>query len=954
MSKDKIRLYQLARELNVESKDLVDLLQAMGADVKNHMTAIDSDTRQLAEDLVAGKVKPQSGKAVAPPVVTPTAPPPTSRPTPVPPPKQAKPAEIPDPKRKRPGVIPVRTAEAEETPQEIEDEPQPELVDEVVEEPSEEEVVEEEPLVETNPVMNAVAEQEDQQPPIPPPKASSHRPREIKPIPSPNRRGIVSLDTPSGGSGTSQNAGRAPAARDSRDRRPAGRSIMSGPPVGSEPTKREPAKPAEVKTQKPVMRLPADHMRTGKLPIPGAPDPLRGLTEAETEENRRRGGVGARGGSPQQGGAPGAPGTPGGGNVGREDRQRRRGQRAAERRLVVSASGDDDENMRRRRGGRGTKLRRELRSTKPTGPIPIILPTTVRAFSEATGIKAGELGFKLSELTGTLPTINSSLTEEEVGMLALAYELEIDIRREKGAEELIEEALLAQKDAEEDLLPRPPVVTFMGHVDHGKTSLMDRIRKANVVASEAGGITQHIGAYQVTSDDGLKVTFLDTPGHEAFTAMRARGANVTDVVVLVVAANDGVMPQTEEAINHAKAAEVPIVVAVNKSDLPGANFDRILQQLSQHGLVPDTWGGDTMIVKTSATTGLGMDELLEAIHTVAELGEHRANPNRTALGNCIEASMHGEKGVQATMLVLNGTLHTGDVIVCGSAYGRVRAMFNDQGVAIEAAGPSTPVMIQGLSTVPGAGERFFAVDDLSHAREIADERETRERLEGQLVRQHVSLDKLYNPKSTREVQDLKLIIKADVRGSLEAIKVELAKLDHEEVKIRILHDAVGAVNESDVLLADTSDAIIIAFQVVPDSRAEMSAKDRGVEIRRYSIIYQVSDDVRKAMEGMLIPDKKEVQLGRAVIQDLFNISRFGTIAGCRVIQGTIERNAQIRVIRDGTVVGTYPIESLKRHKDDAKEAREGMECGIKIAGYDDVKKGDVLEAFKIEEVKRTL
>ncbi|MBX9656799.1 translation initiation factor IF-2 [bacterium] len=941
MSKDKIRLYQLARELNVESKDLVDQLQAMGADVKNHMTAIDSETRKLAEDLVAGKVKPPSGKGNPPPAAAGPAapPPPPTRPSPVPPPKGAKPAEIPDPRRKRPGVIPVRATEIVEEESAVEASEEKVTTLPEVEPPADEPVEEtfEQP-VETPIAATAPPEKEPTE--VAPAEVKSiPRQREIKPIPAPNRSRIVSLDTPSGGAGT----GQSPSRPSPRDRRPAQRSIVSGPPQGSEPSKREPAKAPEVKTQKPVVKF-ADHMKAGKFPAPTAtPDLLRGAPDIDGDEPKRKG---------VRGGGPPAPGV-GGQNLGREDRQRRRGQRAAERRLTVNASGDDEDELRRRRS-RAHKGRREIKSTKPTGPIAITMPTTVRAFSEATGIKAGELQFKLMELTGTQPTINSSLTEEEAGMLALAYELEIEIRREKGAEELIEEALLAQKDAEEDLVVRPPVVTFMGHVDHGKTSLMDRIRKANVAAGEAGGITQHIGAYQVTSDDGLKVTFLDTPGHEAFTAMRARGANVTDVVVLVVAANDGVMPQTEEAINHAKAAEVPIVVAVNKSDLPGANFDRILQQLSSHGLVPDTWGGDTIIVKTSATTGMGMDELLEAIHTVAELGEHKANPNRGALGNCIEASMDADKGVQATMLVLNGTLKTGDVIVCGASYGRVRSMYNDQGIAIEEAGPSTPVLIHGLSSVPIAGERFFAVDDLAHGREIAQERETRERLESQLVRQHVSLDKLYNPKSAREVQDLKLIIKTDVRGSLEAIKVELAKLDHEEVKIRILHDAVGAVNESDVLLADTSDAIIIAFNVVADSRADLLAKERGVEIRRYSIIYQVSDDIRKAMEGMLIPDKKEVQLGRAVIQDLFNISRFGTIAGCRVIQGTIERNAQLRVIRDGTIVGTYPIESLKRHKDDAKEVREGMECGIKISGYDDVKKGDVLEAFKIEEVKRTL
>jgi translation initiation factor IF-2 len=518
---------------------------------------------------------------------------------------------------------------------------------------------------------------------------------------------------------------------------------------------------------------------------------------------------------------------------------------------------------------------------------------------------------------------------------------------------MVEEDIFTVEDAPEDLRPRPPVVTFMGHVDHGKTSLMDRIRRANVVATEAGGITQHIGAYQARFE-GHVVTFLDTPGHEAFTAMRKRGANVTDVVVLVVAADDGVMPQTEEAINHAKAADATIIVAMNKADLPGANFDRLQQQLSQHGLIPEEWGGDTMMIKTSAATGQGIDELLESIHVLAELKELKANPKRLAIGNCIEASMDPDTGVRATLLVRNGTLRVGDTILCGPSYGRIRAMYDDQGAPTQEAGPSTPVVVMGLDSVPEAGERFFVMEDLAKARSIAQERKTRKRSEDQVGRQHVSLDRLFSQRKEREVQELRLILKADVRGSLEAIKAELGKLNHEEVRIRVLHDAVGAVTESDVLLADASDAIVIAFQVAPDLGAENMAKETGVEIRRYSIIYQVSDDIRKAMEGLLAPDKKEVQLGRAVVQETFHISRFGTIAGCRVIQGNIERNAQIRVIRDGSVVGTYPVDSLKRHKDDVREVREGLECGIKIANFDDVKRGDVLEAFRIEEVKRTL
>jgi translation initiation factor IF-2 len=918
LSKDKVRVYQLARELDVESKDLVEMLQAAGADVKNHMTAIDADIRQLAEDLVSGKVKPGAPRAAAPPMP----PPAMTRSAPVPPPKPAKPAEIPDPRKKKPTSLPTRVEEETTAIEPEEEETPPPPVVEVPAEP--------EPVADVPPPVAAEAPApEAPAPPIPtkavPPRA----------IPQPGRGRIMSMDTPSAGSGS----GTRSAPRERRPGPPA-RPIVALPPTMSSPppASREggPA-PAGPKTQKPVMRLPADQMRGGRLPIPslpGVPGPFPPVEEEGDDRSSSKG---------HQGGA----------HVGREERQKRRGQKALERRIVDPNAVDDEDGTRRRRGGPRHKLKRDLKQAKSTGPVPILMPTTVRAFCESTGIKSADVLFKLLEITGSRPTINSSLTEEEVGMLALAYEIEVEIKKEKGTEEIIEESLFSLADPEEDRVLRPPVVTFMGHVDHGKTSLMDRIRQANVVASEAGGITQHIGAYQVAPKDGRVITFLDTPGHEAFTAMRARGANVTDVVVLVVAANDGVMPQTEEAINHAKAADVPIIVAMNKADLPGANFERVQQQLSAHQLIAEAWGGDTIMVPTSATTGAGVDTLLESILMISDLKELKANPKRSAIGSCIEASMHGDKGVKATLLVLNGTLRVGDVIVCGPAYGRVRSMLNDQGQPVTEAGPAAPVLLYGLDEVPAAGERFFVIDDLARAREIAEERRSRERVESQTVRQHVSLDKLFSEKQVREVQDLKLILKADVRGSLEAIKVELGKLNHDEVKIRLLHDAVGAVNESDVLLADTSDAIIIAFQVVPDTGAESLAREKGVEIRRYSIIYQVSDDIKKAMEGMLIPDKKEVQLGRAVVQETFSISRFGTIAGCRVIQGTIERSAQIRIIRDGTVVGTYPIESLKRHKDDVRDVRDGLECGIKIAHFDDVKKGDVLEAFKIEEVKRT-
>lgn len=893
---DDVRVYQLAKELNVESKYITDLLLEAGTNVKP-MSKLDAATRQLAEDLVRGRVTPKQARAT-----TPAEP---ARPGPVPAPKAAKPAEIPSPRKRRPDTIVPTRAEADteaEAPSATTTIDIPEPAAPVLE-PAASDATE---------IVAAAAVE----------KPMEERPRESKPIPAPGRGKMVSLDTPPAGSGGAR----------TRERRPSApqRPIVAGPLPDS--TRREPKRAPEVRTQKPVMKLSPEALRGGKPPV--GVDLVPPSADVGDDEIQKK-----------------SKSPAGGALVGREERQRRRGQRAAERKLIQSAMGDEDETQRRR--GPRPKLRRDLRAAKPAGPVPITLPTTVRAVSEATGVRALDLCFKLKELTGELPNINSSLTEEELGMLVMALELPVEIKRERGTEEMVEESFFAADAADADLVPRPPVVTFMGHVDHGKTSLMDKIRQANVVATEAGGITQHIGAYQARFD-GHVVTFLDTPGHEAFTAMRRRGANVTDVVVLVVAADDGVMPQTEEAINHAKAAGVPILVAMNKADLPGANFDRVQQQLSQHGLIPEEWGGETIMVKTSAATGAGLDKLLESIHLLAELKELKANPTRPAIGSCIEASLNPDTGIQATLLVLNGVLKVGDVILCGPAYGRVRAMYSDQGAAVQEAGPATPVMVMGLDCVPEAGERFAVINDLARAREIAEERKGRRRIEGQSERQHVSLERLFSDKQEREVQDLRIVLKADVRGSLEAIKAELAKLDHPEVKVRVLHDAVGAVNESDVLLADTSDAIVIAFQVVPDAGAESLAKETGVEIRRYNIIYQVSDDIKKAMEGLLIPDKKEVQLGRAVVQETFSISRFGTIAGCRVIQGNIERNAQIRVIRDGTVIGAYPIESLKRHKDDVRDVREGLECGIKIANFDDVKRGDVLEAFRIEEVKRTL
>jgi translation initiation factor IF-2 len=485
---------------------------------------------------------------------------------------------------------------------------------------------------------------------------------------------------------------------------------------------------------------------------------------------------------------------------------------------------------------------------------------------------------------------------------------------------------------------------------------LDRIRHSNVTATEAGGITQVIRAWRV-EHNGKPITFLDTPGHEAFTKMRARGAHVTDIAVIVVAADDGVMPQTEEAISHAKAAGVSIVVAINKIDLPNANIRKTEQQLYSLGLIPDTMGGEVPFVYTSAATGKGIDELLETLSLVAELKELKANPNKPATGTCLEAFVSEEEGVFATLLVREGTLHKGDVVVCGPSFGRVRAMYDDLGRHIDAAGPSMPVRITGLDEAPNADDSFMVVPELSMAHEIAEKRREKLREANVTRREAVRLEDISHAK----IAELKIILKADFRGSIEAIRKELEKLHHEEVRVRVLHAAIGGINESDVQLALASprDTIIVGFNVVPDDRALALAEERGVQIRQYNIIYQLTDDIRAALEGKLKPREEIVHLGRAVVRETFKISRVGTIAGCYVTQGVIERSAKVRVIRGGVVVYPPPdrtvgLESLKRFKEDVREVREGFECGLKIAGYDDVKVDDVIEAYRIEQVQRTL
>jgi translation initiation factor IF-2 len=557
---------------------------------------------------------------------------------------------------------------------------------------------------------------------------------------------------------------------------------------------------------------------------------------------------------------------------------------------------------------------------------------------------------------GVMTTINSVMDPELTELVAAELGINVEFKQAVSLEDQILAELQLQEDTPDQLVERPPVITFLGHVDHGKTSLLDRIIGIDVVSGESGGITQHIRAYTIDKD-GRRISFVDTPGHEAFTEMRARGANVTDIAVLVVAADDGVMPQTEEAISHARAAEVPIVVALNKIDLPGINLERVYTGLSTNELQPSEWGGEIEVVKTSATKGTGIDELLETLLTVAELHEYKANPHRSAIGTCLEAQQEADRGIVAKLLVQNGTLHVGDIIVCGQAHGRIKAMYDtlDARRRVAEAGPSVPVNVIGFDVAPSAGSRFYVLDDIARARDIAQDRAEQERATtlGVTGFRHVTLETLFDRlEHSEEVQTLNIILRADVRGSIEAIEKEFSKLEHPEVRIKLLQKSVGGITEADVTLAHASDAIIIGFNVVPDEKARNLAEKTGVQIRRYDVIYKITDDLRLALEGMLKPEEREVELGRALVQQTFKISRVGTVAGCRVLSGTVERNSRARVIRDSTIIGDYPLDTLRREKDDAKEVREGFECGIKLAGFNDVKEGDLFEIYKVEEIHR--
>jgi len=909
----KIRIFALARELGLDSKVLLGLCDEAGVKLRNALATITPEER----DQIVAYINKADGKPGAPEA-------PAEDLAPVRESNAGKVRDI----RHIPGKVGTASA-AEETEAEAEAEPVTAETEEAVEDATESETVTEVVEAEAEAEVVETAEDSTEQPsataeaapdeveteaataaeanaPIQPQKAASplqrmqrSAPREMKPIGS-----IKDLEQP---------------AEPTREKVP-GRPAMGRPMVASAPMFQTPAiKPKPKKSDEKAMKpeISIDKIVDKNSPLA---DKLRALKEAQKQHDDSAGGAG--------GGRRGGPRT---GSLLKELRKSREEQR-------------QQKKMRRRKRTSNVELKTSAQ---------IEFPITVRALSEAIGRPAKSImGHFFKE--GKMITINDQLTEEDALEVAMELGVDLEIKRSED----IEETLLASLDHEDDedtLEWRPPIITILGHVDHGKTTLVDKLRSANVAAGEAGGITQHIAAYQVEHND-QPLTFVDTPGHAAFGAMRARGANVTDIIVLVVAADDGVMPQTEECISHAKNAGVPIIVALNKMDLPDVDDQKVLQQLAQHELLPSEWGGEYEVIRTSGETGLGLDELVETIQLTAELHDYQTNPDREALGVCLEAFRDEGRGVIAWLVVQKGTLKVGDDVLCGTTYGRIRAMYNDKDEPIEAAGPSTPVKVAGLNEVPSAGVHFFAMKDIEQARSVAESRisDGREEILSKKGKPRTLEDILASGKEGEGVQDLPVIVKADSPGSLEAIRGELDKFDHEEVTVTIIHEGVGGVNESDVYLASASGAIIIAFHVVAEDRAESLADSEGVEIRRYRIIYEVTEQIRQSLEGMLRPERVEVATGRAVVLQTFSISRFGTIAGCRVLNGTISRDNRVHVIRDNTVINDYRLASLKREKDDAKEVRDGMECGIRLDGFNDIKEGDLLEAFRIDEIQRTL
>ena len=934
------RIYALAKELNLDSKDLVDIVKKVGITGKGSaLASLSDDEAQKVRDHLAGSAEPAPA---APPKTAPAAVRETV--------KTRKQISIGRTSGPRAGakLAPSEPAAAKETP-----------LKKPLATPSEASTPAE--PTETKPVeatskpglASRIASRMGAR------KSSSSGTDSIAPVrresSGPVGGKMRSLDRPNSGDKKSGDAPRG------KRREPRINVKMASLPEVSEPA---PSKSAdgEPKAQKPDVKLSPDVIAGHRQ---GMRAPLEQLAAKDEAATKKRGAA-------KKGGLSGFTGDKKKPGDYDDDKPRKKlagmaSPRAERTRGKVRGRISMDQqggysggHSRMRSGGR---KRKGVNTAAPRKDAVVLeLPCTIRSFSEAAGISAGKvLGTMMGMGLQTGININSELDFETAEMIAAEMDLTIQLKETETLEDAVISELEEREDEPDSLVPRAPIVTFLGHVDHGKTSLLDYLIGIDVVSGEAGGITQHIRAYEVEKD-GRSVTFVDTPGHEAFTEMRARGANVTDIAVLVVAADDGIMPQTEEAISHAKAAEVPIVVALNKIDLEGVDTNRVMTQLTEHQLTPSEWGGEVEVVPTSAIKGTGMDTLLETLLAIAELNEYKANPDREAIGVCLESEQQGDRGVVAKLVVQSGTLRVGDVVVCGTSHGRVRAMTDTlRGEPITEAGPSTPVSVMGFDQPPGAGERFHVLDDIAKAREIAASRAhatSQESLSG--VTTKVSFENFQEMLQEgrlgqqEEKVKLNLIVRADVKGSLEAIDKELGKLDNPEVEVRVLQRSVGGVTLADVTLASASDAVIAAFNVIPDEQARALADERDVEIRRYDVIYKLTDDIKAMIEGRLKPEERTVELGRAVVKQVFNISRVGAIAGCYVAQGSIQRGCRIRVNRDNRTIGDYPLDSLKRIKEDVKEVPRGMECGIRLQGFNDVKQDDVLEAYRIEEVARTL
>jgi translation initiation factor IF-2 len=916
----KMRVYELAKKLGMDNKDLLDKLQASGIETDDPMFTLDEDAVQrlergetpqdvkIEEERINPGIIRRRKKAVASedepeaPVAEPVV---AVDPAPVP--AQA-PVVAAAPPVSAPVVPPVE-ADAKPTPK-AKDVVEPEVVAPPVAETTPEPVIEkpvtpEPPLVDEAP---AAAAPVVDAPPARTEKSSPNRARILGRVELP----IVAERPSRGGAGDSRNR-----PGQGRDQRP---SSPGRDPRPSTTDSQRPARP--VGEQRPSR--PGNDRPGGFTPAP---------MEAPQPDKEQRGGKKRKKGKDRV-------------DVEVGDQSRRRS-----RREVFEPD--------RQGGRRGKRAVKPLRKTEITVSkaikriIRISDVITVGELAKRMGVKANDLIRELMS-QGQMVTINHPLDFDTAAILASEFQYEVEnIAFDEDTMLDVIDSSKSVEDAAAALEVRPPVVTIMGHVDHGKTSLLDAIRTAKVTEGEAGGITQHIGAYDVEID-GRKIAFLDTPGHEAFTAMRSRGAQVTDIVILVVAADDGVMPQTREAINHAKAAGVPIIVAINKMDKPDANPDRVKQELTEYQLVPEDWGGDTIFVEVSAKQKTNIDQLLELILLQAEVLDLRANPNKRAKGAVIEARLDKGRGPVATVLVQEGTLKVGDPIVTGGHFGRVRSMVNDKGNAVAEAGPSCPVEVTGMSGVPAAGDSFHSVEDEKVAKDVAQHRQQKMREAEMAKHSKISLEQLFARIQDGEAKELKVIIKADVQGSVEAVKDSLSKLSTDSCRLVVLHTGVGGIIESDITLASASDAIVLGFNVRPESKASSLADIEGVDIRLYTIIYDAVEDIKNAMEGLLAPTYREKHLGRVEVRDTFHVSKVGTIAGCFVLDGKIVRNAKARLVRDNVVVWEGTMNSLKRFKDDAREVQAGYECGVGLERYNDVKVGDIIEVYEMEEIKSTL